>query len=133
MSYWSSYVCSSDLYIATDFLGCFNPRILFDGEATVSQKRYQAMSGYYPKPGDRVCLIPVGTTYLVIGTVEDRPRDPDVQIFTATDTSEKPTAARTIRVQVQPVAGAGGGCVATASTSVLAGGVAPGGGLGNNG
>src|SRR3546814_19085345 len=88
-------------YIATDFLGGVNPRILFDGEATVSQKRYQVMSGYYPKPGDRVCLIPVGTSYLVIGTVEDRPRDPDVQIFTATDTWAKPTAARMIRVHVQ--------------------------------
>ena len=114
-------------YASADYLGGVNPRILFDGESTVSQKRYPVIAGYYPLPGARVCLIPVGTTYLIIGTVDGKEQDPQVDIYTATDTWEKPAGARYIRVQVQGGGGAGGGCVATAASSVCAGGGGAGG------
>lgn len=119
-------------YNPEDFLGGVNPRILFDGESSMSEKRYAVMPPYYPLPGMRVCLIPVGTTYLIIGAVENVPQDPEVQIFTATDTWEKPAGARIIRVQVQAGGGAGGGCVATAASSVCAGGGGSGGAYGES-
>jgi hypothetical protein len=114
-------------YYPNDFLGGIYPRIMFDGEKVVSQKRYKTMVGYYPLPGHRVVLVPVGTTYLIIGTVSMAPQDPKVDIFTSTDTWEKSDGARSIRVQVQAGGGAGGGCVATAAGEVCAGGGGSGG------
>lgn len=119
-------------YNPADYLGGVNPRILFDGESTVSQKRYAVIQGYYPLPGDRVCLIPVGTTYLVLGSVENKEQDPKVDIYTSDDTWEKPPGARHILVQVQAGGGAGGGCVATAASSVCAGGGGSGGAYGES-
>lgn len=116
-------------YDPTDFLGGINPRIIFDGETLVSQKRYAVMPPYYPIPGARVCLIPVGTTYLIIGSVDVVPQDPKVDIFTVTDTWEKPAGARAVRVQVQAGGGAGGGAPAT-STQTSAGGGGAGGAYG---
>lgn len=105
-----------------DFLGGVNPRILFDGESSMSEKRYAVMPPYYPLPGARVCLIPVGTTYLIIGAVENVPQDPEVQIFTATDTWEKPAGARLIKVECQGGGAGGGGTPAGATGSSAAGG-----------
>lgn len=120
-------------YDPTDFLGGINPRILFDGENTVSQKRYNVMAGYYPLPGQRVALLPIGTTYLIIGCVDTVPQDPKIDNYTATgsDTWEKPAAARMIRVQVQAGGGAGGGAPAT-STQTSAGGGGAGGAYGES-
>jgi hypothetical protein len=119
-------------YAPSDFLGGVMPRVLFDGEKTVSQKRYQVVAGYYPQPGHRVCLIPVGTTYLIIGSVDSVQQDPVVSYFTESDTWEKPGGSRMIRVQVQGGGGAGGGCVATASGAVCAGGGGAGGAYGES-
>lgn len=46
------------------------PKVTFDGEDTMSGKRYAVMSPYWPQPGDRVAMVPIGTTYLIIGTVK---------------------------------------------------------------
>jgi len=119
-------------YNPADFLGGVMPRVLFDGESTVSQKRYQVMSGYFPLPGARVVLVPVGTTYLIIGSVDPIPQDPVVQHFTESDTWEKPAGARLLRVQVQAGGGAGGGVPATTTTQVAAGGGGAGGGYGES-
>lgn len=119
-------------YDPTDFLGGINPRILFDGEQTVSQKRYVVMPPYYPIPGQRVCLLPVGTTYLIIGSVDVVPQDPKVDTFTSTDTWDKPAGARLIRVQVQAGGGAGGGVVASPAGEVCAGGGGAGGAYGES-
>lgn len=119
-------------YAPTDFLGGINPKILFDGENTVSQKRYPVMAGYYPLPGARVVLVPVGTTYFIIGTADTKPQDPKVDIFSTvgTDTWTKPAGARSVLVQVQGGGGAGGGTNApsTGQNSVGSGGA--GGGYG---
>lgn len=45
-----------------------NPKITFDGETTLSGKTY-LYAGYTPKAGDRVVLLPVGNSYLIIGAV----------------------------------------------------------------
>ena len=60
-------------YNPADFLGGVNPKVLFEGESTLSQKRYPVMAGYYPLPGARVVLLPVGTTYMIVGTVDTKP------------------------------------------------------------
>jgi hypothetical protein len=44
------------------------PKVTFDGEDTMSAKEY-AWSGAAPAAGDRVALIPVGTTYLIVGAI----------------------------------------------------------------
>lgn len=121
-------------YNPTDFLGGINPRILFDGEATVSEKRYPAMAGYYPLPGARVVLVPIGTTYLIIGSPQTRPLDPKVEYFTiaGTDTWYKPLGARSVRVQVQGSGGAGGGTVATGVSQTSAGSGGAGGAYGES-
>lgn len=117
-------------YDPTDFLGGINPRVIFDGETLVSQKRYAVMPPFYPLPGQRVCLIPVGTTYLIIGSVDVVPQDPKVDMFTVTDTWEKPAGARMVRVQVQAGGGAGGGAPTTAAGQTSAGGGGAGGSYG---
>ncbi|ULR56368.1 hypothetical protein [Streptomyces deccanensis] len=116
-------------YDPADFLGGINPRVLFDGEKVVSQKRYTVMSGYYPLPGARVVLIPVGTTYMIIGAVDAAPQDPQVDIFTDNDTWDKTPGARMVRIQVQ-AGGGGGGGILSATNSGEAGASGGGGGGG---
>jgi hypothetical protein len=45
------------------------PRVVFDGEATVSAKAYAHVDAYTPAADDRVVLVPVGGTWLIIGSV----------------------------------------------------------------
>lgn len=56
-------------YIASTFPGTL-PRITFDGETTMSTKTYPVMSPYWPQASDRVILVPVGATYLILGPVD---------------------------------------------------------------
>jgi len=42
------------------------PRVTFDGETTLSGKGYPYAASYTPAANDRVALLPVGTTYLII-------------------------------------------------------------------
>jgi microcystin-dependent protein len=46
-----------------------SPRVTFDGETTLSVKEYPYVKSYTPAAGDRVALVPVGTTYLIIGAI----------------------------------------------------------------
>lgn len=54
-----------------DFPGV-NPRVVFDGEKTVSSKRYRVLSPYIPEPGDRVLMTPVGNSYVIAGSVDPK-------------------------------------------------------------
>lgn len=45
------------------------PKVTFEGEATLSGKRYPFVDQYVPVPNDKVVLIPVGTTYLILGSI----------------------------------------------------------------
>jgi hypothetical protein len=42
-------------------------RVIFDGEDALSGKAYSYVSTYSPTAGDRVVMIPVGTTYVIVG------------------------------------------------------------------
>lgn len=48
------------------------PKVTFDGESTLSGKRYAYVAGYLPAPGDRVWMVPIGSTYLIAGAVENK-------------------------------------------------------------
>lgn len=45
------------------------PKVTFDGETTLSGKRYSVIGPYEPAPGDRVALVPTGTTYAILGAI----------------------------------------------------------------
>lgn len=45
------------------------PRILFDGERSVSKKRYPYLSSYKPKSNDRVLMANMANTHVVIGHI----------------------------------------------------------------
>lgn len=47
------------------------PKVTFDGESTLSGKQYPYVNGYVPAPGNRVWMVPVGTTYLICGLIEN--------------------------------------------------------------
>lgn len=47
------------------------PKVTFDGESTLSVKQYPYVQGYIPVPSQRVWLVPVGTTYLICGAVQN--------------------------------------------------------------
>jgi hypothetical protein len=49
------------------------PKVTFEGEGTLSGKQYPHLDSYTPAAGDRVVLVPVGTTYLIIGSVAAGP------------------------------------------------------------
>lgn len=46
------------------------PKVTFEGESTMSAKGYAFAQSYTPTAGDRVFLLPVGTTYLIAGAVD---------------------------------------------------------------
>jgi hypothetical protein len=56
-------------YVASSYPGT-QPKVTFDGESTLSGKTYKVLApGYWPTAGDRVVLAPVGTTYVIVGSV----------------------------------------------------------------
>lgn len=46
-----------------------NPRVRFEGETAVSGKEYAFVGTYAPAANDRVIMLPVGTTYVILGPV----------------------------------------------------------------
>ena len=55
-------------YVAGSFPGTL-PRVTFDGETTLTTKRYAALSPYAPQPGHRVLMLPAGSTYIIAGRI----------------------------------------------------------------
>jgi hypothetical protein len=45
------------------------PKVTVEGEPTLSGKQYAVLNGYLPEPGDRALMLPVGTTYILVGKV----------------------------------------------------------------
>jgi hypothetical protein len=45
------------------------PRVTFDGEDSMSQKAYPYLASYTPAAGDRVLMVPAGTSYVILGKV----------------------------------------------------------------
>ena len=46
-----------------------DPRVTFDGDQGMSPDGLPHLTSYTPSAGDRVVLLPVGNTYLVLGEV----------------------------------------------------------------
>ena len=44
-------------------------KVLFDGETVISSRGYSWSSTYTPTAGERVYLLPVGQTYLIVGSI----------------------------------------------------------------
>lgn len=53
-------------YVASSYPGTL-PRVTFDGETVLSTRRYASL--YAPTPNDRVVMLPVGTTYVILGKI----------------------------------------------------------------
>lgn len=108
-----------------------NPKVRFEGELTVSVKRYAVLGSYVPVAGDRVVLLPSGTTYVIIGKLgaepPDTPTPPLTQVFTAGGTWNKPAGAQRVHVRCQAGGGAGGGAALTAAGQTSLGGGGSGG------
>ena len=45
------------------------PKVVFDGETTASEKQYPYLDSYAPAANDRVLLMRVSGSYIVIGKV----------------------------------------------------------------
>lgn len=45
------------------------PSIIFSGEYKASSKKYPYLSAYTPKAGDKVLLIKVGNSYVILGKI----------------------------------------------------------------
>lgn len=48
------------------------PKVLFDGESTISDRGYSWVGSYTPVNGERVFLIPVGQSYIIGGKLESK-------------------------------------------------------------
>ena len=53
------------------YLGIGNPHVTFEGESLLSVNTYACLEGYQPLPGDRVVMIPVGTTWVILNSVQN--------------------------------------------------------------
>lgn len=47
------------------------PQVTFDGESSLTTKRYAVVAGFIPAPSQRVWMVPIGNTYLVCGGVQN--------------------------------------------------------------
>ena len=66
----ASPLSNSQFRFATvDSLSGSNPIIKFDGEQTPSSKIYKRLGSYAPTKGDRVLLVSVSGTYVILGKV----------------------------------------------------------------
>lgn len=53
-----------------------NPRVIFDGEGSLSEKTYAFASDYSPTAGDRVYMLPVGNSFIVVNKIAPTPTRP---------------------------------------------------------
>lgn len=54
--------------VDSGYAGTGPARIMFDGETSLSSKHYHYV-GTPPRAGTRVALIPIGSTYMILGMV----------------------------------------------------------------
>lgn len=60
------------------------PRVIFDGESTLSEVRYVVIGSYWPYPGERVFLVPGGNSYVIVGALPNAVAKPGRDRVTAT-------------------------------------------------
>jgi hypothetical protein len=55
------------------YIGVGFPHVTFEGESTLSGKPFAIAGTYVARASDRVVMIPVGTTYLILDSVQNNP------------------------------------------------------------
>lgn len=55
--------------IDPNYIGYGFPAVTFEGESAVSSKTFACATGYRPTANDRVLMVPVGTTYMIVCSV----------------------------------------------------------------
>jgi hypothetical protein len=58
--------------VSENYTGGLVP-VRFEGEELAGAKRYASLTSYTPQPDDRVALVPIGSTWLIIGAVDSAP------------------------------------------------------------
>lgn len=56
-------------YTAEEYQQGIGPRVVFDGEVEPTRKRWPVLGVYWPAPGDRVLMLPVGHGWVVAGPI----------------------------------------------------------------
>jgi hypothetical protein len=80
-------------------------KVTFEGESTMSTKSYYFVQSYFPVPGDRVLMLPVGTTYIIAGAVDNGSNfGPRLIAWAQATASGTPSAAKQLDVPVGNVA-----------------------------
>lgn len=79
-----------------------NPRVTFDGEGTLSGRGYAYLDSYLPFPGDRVALLEVGSTWLILGSIDSPTVGVPLQRI-ATNVNTSNTAAFTVETVTDSV------------------------------
>lgn len=59
-------------YVATSYPTTL-PKVTFEGEETLSDKRYPVVGHYTPVASDRVVMLPVGATFVILGSLSTPP------------------------------------------------------------
>lgn len=62
------------------------PRVTFDGETTMTVRRFAVIGSYWPYPGERVFMEPGGTGYVIMGALPSSVTMPGRDRITATIT-----------------------------------------------
>lgn len=65
------------------YLGSGNPKVTFDGESTLTIKTYVYMGSGKPRAGDRVVMLPVGRSYVIIGVIGSPAAESSVPVGTS--------------------------------------------------
>lgn len=94
-----------DSYTPADFYSGTLPKVTFDGESVLTTKRYPVMSPYEPQPSDRVVMLPVGHTYVIMGSLSTA-RPARRRVATATVESDSAAIGAAVRLQVASVTAA---------------------------
>lgn len=71
------------------------PRVIFDGEIESSTKGYCFLSGYKPAAGERILLISLGGTYIILGAILEKIQGNDEFISNPPQLTVKDTADTT--------------------------------------
>lgn len=81
------------------------PKVTFEGEDTLSDKRYAVIDrNYYPGPSDRVLMLPVGHTYVIAGVVEPAVTIPIFHMPTTVTASVTTTSTTFVSLSGGPTA-----------------------------
>lgn len=109
-------------YVASTYPGTL-PRVTFDGESSMTVRQYAVAGPYRPVATDRVAMLPVGNTYVIVGSIPGTPVGATVQTYDSNPGSYTWTrpAGSSFWVRIVGGGGAGGGAVGGTGTQASGG------------